>query len=459
MAFPVILFNSSTGSDSAASGAGPATALTGSGASLNSSTSIDLSADSPDLSGVAVDGSAVLFVNTTSGRKFFKITAVDNGTKIVTVANAAAVTEASRTWNLGGKRATLNDSVSRHLLENSAGALGGWTLRAEDDAAFTLSSSLTFAAVGNTTDGPITIEGDAEGRLWNITANAPHHASGGRYIRVQKFKFTCSNATRTAAIAFNCGFTEFYFHKCIFGDATNKLAQAFQRSGSTPGAVFEDCEVCYCLGPGIAHSGGAIVIAGCYIHDNTGDGASGMNVVATNSIFESNGGDGLRVLNGGDNNYIAGNVFHGNTGDGCELTGVLIGGNAYASYPACVMNNNFTANGGYGLRATSGQANFQALINFNNYGTGALANTSGARLNLNAGANDQAVDPGYADAANGNFEAGTAVKALGFPLSTRTVGANQSATNAFMDIGVQREEAGGGGGSFIYRRRKLVTVV
>ena len=79
MAFPTISINNSTGSDTAASGAGPATAVTGAGASLNATSTITLSADTPDLSGVATDGSDAIWVETSSGRQYYKITAVDDG--------------------------------------------------------------------------------------------------------------------------------------------------------------------------------------------------------------------------------------------------------------------------------------------------------------------------------------------------------------------------------------------
>ncbi len=120
MAYPNIVFNNSTGSDTQASGAGPTTAVFGTGASLSASTSVNLSADSPDLSGVATDGSAVLWVLTSSGREFSKITGVDNGTKIVTVETTYSVTESGRTWAIGGKRSTLHNADSLKLFTTDA---------------------------------------------------------------------------------------------------------------------------------------------------------------------------------------------------------------------------------------------------------------------------------------------------------------------------------------------------
>ena len=74
MALPTILVNSATGSDTAASGAGPATAVSGSGATvLTQATSrCAFIGDSVNLSGVSGDGSHVLFINdSTAGARNF----------------------------------------------------------------------------------------------------------------------------------------------------------------------------------------------------------------------------------------------------------------------------------------------------------------------------------------------------------------------------------------------------
>src|SRR3954470_959504 len=103
MALPTIAINSGTGSDTAASGAGPATALSGTGAATAASTTVTLLTDNPDLSGVATDGSAVIWVGSSSGRQFAKITGVNNtaGVKTVTVSDAFANTESGKNWGIG----------------------------------------------------------------------------------------------------------------------------------------------------------------------------------------------------------------------------------------------------------------------------------------------------------------------------------------------------------------------
>lgn len=111
MAEPTVTYDASAGSDTAASGAGPATAITGSGAAHTggaASTTITLT-NSPDLSGVATDGTAAIWLQTASGRRLSKITSKDNLTKQVTVEDTFTIAGASAVdYAIGGKRQTLD---------------------------------------------------------------------------------------------------------------------------------------------------------------------------------------------------------------------------------------------------------------------------------------------------------------------------------------------------------------
>ena len=156
MAYPVIKFNTSTGSDSLSSGAGPDDPINGSGASLNATTTVDLSADNPDLSSIATDGSAVLWVETTSGKQFAQITNVDNSLKTITVAEAYGTTESTRNWAIGGKRNSWNETNSKRLFAGNSvtefDARPGWTMETETD------QTLSRAVVNQngSKDAPIT---------------------------------------------------------------------------------------------------------------------------------------------------------------------------------------------------------------------------------------------------------------------------------------------------------------
>lgn len=126
MAEPVIQYNASTGSDTLASGAGPATAIGGSPnvATVVSgpSTTIELTTGSPftvvDVSGVATDGSHVIWMDTPSGRKLSKIVGRvlgDAGKGVqasVTVEDTFSFAGGVN-FAIGGKRKTLESDASQ----------------------------------------------------------------------------------------------------------------------------------------------------------------------------------------------------------------------------------------------------------------------------------------------------------------------------------------------------------
>ena len=414
MATPTILFNASTGSDTAASGAGPGTALTGTGASLNATTSADLSADSPDLSGVATDGSAALWVATTSGRQYSRITAVDNGTKIVTVATAYAVTESSRTWGIGGKRATFDHANSRTLFSDFEAQ---WII--ETETAQSLTSVIGVnGTVAATTNLCAFIQGSSGSRKTiTQTANAACFeliAATTLSIGFARLKLECSNATRTAAYGINIDDAAstntrlIRLVDCEFGDVTNTLVNGFRAAAST-----DRYEVLY--------------VSGCYCHHCTGAGGSsassaigGHSIV--NSMFVENGSHGFSVLASSDL-VILGSIFANNAGDGFRSNGptgevsCMISNctfaenagdgleflNAASSSLLFLANNIFANNGGYGIAGTD--ADWVAGSTFVNSNNCFYNNTSGTvqETDIGTGANVITTDPLFVNAAGNDF--------------------------------------------------------
>src|SRR5678815_4211503 len=258
MALPTILFNSGTGSDTAASGAGPATALTGTGASTTASSgTVSLLTDNPDLSGVAVDGSAVLWVKSSSGLQYSKITAVDNtaGVKTVTCATVYANTESGRTWGIGGKRATLDHADSRILLQ--ADVKAGWIIQLEDDQS--LASTLTPTSGGAQGTGWITLRGDSATTRRTITNSAnsatfTFSSTSAILWRFENVNFANSNGTKTSANAFNfsAAVTNSFSWVNCSTDGTNKQLRFINRSASS---ILR------------------LALIGCDIHDTTGTAA------------------------------------------------------------------------------------------------------------------------------------------------------------------------------------------
>lgn len=445
MAHPTILFNNGTGSDTLASGAGPSTALTGTAASY-STTTVTLDG-SPDLSGVATDSSHVLFLITSTGRKFFKITATDNVGKTVTVHTAPTGTASGLSWAIGGKRKTIEDTNSRLLF--STDVMAGWTINLEDDQP-AVTSSIACSIAGNTTDGPITLQGTGGTRLITSSTNNVALLSGGLgYWRLNNLKFTSSAATKTSSygVHLNADGTSgspVFFDSCIFGDSTNKLQIGVYRSATAHrAAVYTNCEVTSCISHGLTSAGGATtsvrsVIVNCYIHDNGGSGVNisiGMSTnVFVNSVIANNASKGIEILTSGNNTtsqHISNCTIHGNGSDGISINGA----NNFAT--ATILSNMITKNGGYGINYSSVFGDgLKTVIDGNNYGNASdsTANTSGSVNGFTAGANDQTIAAGYTNAAGGDYSIPATLKAKGYPPSASPIGIN-SATYSYMDPG------------------------
>ena len=108
-------FNNSTGSDSLASGIGPSTAVTGSGAFCSGgTTAIDLSMDNPDLSGVSAgDCIYIPYLDGALERSLLEITTVNNSSKSITVSSSVGSFFSAQNWAIGGKRAFGDSTAGR----------------------------------------------------------------------------------------------------------------------------------------------------------------------------------------------------------------------------------------------------------------------------------------------------------------------------------------------------------
>lgn len=431
MALPVIIFNATTGSDTAASGAGPTTAVTATAAAHtggSASTTITL-IGSPDLTGVATDGSHCLWMKTASGRQFSKISG--KGAGAVTVEDSFTIAEASAVnYAIGGKRATWNDADSRNLRSD---AKAGWTIKTETDQ--TITSVISGASNGDVTNGLIRWIGSSDSIKTIIQSENSNHFNSSAtgtptYWGFENLKFENSNATKTNAIAINASAGTFFVKNCVFGSNPRALLHGFYRTTGTPNLYIENCQFCYCSSHGINSYGGSCFIYSSLFNNNSGSGLySSFNTsFIEGSLFHSNSLNGINFTTGGGNGFISGNTIYNNGQNGIKIDSVIS--------QFVINNNNITHNSAYGINCTSGQSKFNSYFFNNNL----YSNTSGSYLNISAGANDLAVDPQYTDAANGDFSVGTNVKALGFPAATTHIGIN-SATHSYVDIGAaQRKE-------------------
>lgn len=447
MATPIIYFNSSTGSDTAASGSG-GTAVTAGGnnsaATTAASNVVALIADNPSLAGVSTAGDAVMWVDATTGREFSVITAVDDTLKTVTCVDNFANTEGSRNWGIGGKRATLDNASSRLALRLDPGP--GWIFEIETNQTIT---SGFGTLVDNNTGLAILLRGAAGSTpIINCTANAQMwQYQDGWYTK--NLQFTNSNAAHARPFSGGGSSGAITFEACIFGDATNTIASAIDRASSNSPVIFIDCEFKNCTSGAIASTVttiASLIFDGCWIHDCGGAGisANATVIVLDNCIIEDNAGDGIAIS--GTNTtglFISDCVIDGNGGDGIDLA---TAGGVITAHSTVIANTNITANGGYGVNLTSGAS--LGYEDYNNFGTGATANASGSLNTGSIGSHSLTVDPQYINPAVNNFGGGANVKTKGFPDATRTVGDNKSGTTAYVDIGIQQQATGGGSFTF-----------
>lgn len=410
MALPTIIFNSSTGSDTAASGAGPATALTGSSASTSGTGLVVTLDGSPDLSGVATDGSHVLYLadSTAGARNFGKITGKDDGADTVTVANAFGLTLSGLSWAIGGKRATLDHADSRKLGSNNSAAgdaMPGWILQTETDQTIT-TSAWVLRRAGNTTDGAITIRGasDSPRPIINQTANAACFEQIVSILSIiyDSIQITNSNGTKTAAygIHLSGNAADLSVTNCLFGDATNTLFNGIflGAAGNTLTISRSKIQETTDIGLRANTSNATLYVSESVIAES---GSHGLAISGgapmlhiENSLIYNNATDGINAGGNTKINRMAGNVLHGNGGDGLDWSSTNI-----QNTITTIVRNIFSDNGNYGVRSSAVPLMYNMIDNNAYY-----SNTSGTHTSFISGANDitLSADP-FEDSGAGDF--------------------------------------------------------
>lgn len=426
---PIILVDSTDGaaSDSAASGAGPATALTGTAASTDVGGTVVTLDGSPDLSGVATDGSHVIYLATGSGRRFAAINAVDNTAKTVTVEQAYTGSLSGLSWAIGGVRATVFGTESFRILQSSGDGSGGWTVQMQSGHTESISSTKVLGIGSGIVpyQTALMLEGKPDAATMPVIT-ATHNgiaidgsATSSQRIALRFFEMKNTNATKTASIAIDL---ERYRHR-IEGVKIADPTDNFWRGIVLPntGTVGDKtswiigCEIAHCASNGIFSQQGGTTYVGNWIHDN---GSSGIGCSRDDNSFffnliTNNAGSGIADTVGAygiDDGHFIGNTIHGNTSHGIAL-GV--------GTPAAFLNNLITNNGGYGITGTG------ALF-FSGYNA-FYSNTSGDINSTVSTVNDTTrvtltADP-YIDAANDDYTlnttagGGAACRDAGFPLT------------------------------------------
>lgn len=439
MAYPTIVYNASTGSDTLASGAGPSSALTGTSADASATTVIDLDG-TPDLSGVDATGLDVLFLATAGGsRKLYKIVGVNDGADQVTIDQSVSVTAVN--WAIGGKRLTLEADTSNPDIDDLR---SGWIMELEAGT-YTMTVTSTIAT-GDTTDGPVTIQAASAASPIIDGTNSINTLT----ITVGLVKLLGDLTIRADAN-----------RECIRSNGDNKFhlfgtTLDYSDTGAIGLAATDNVKGSF---TNVHFSGGANGTDGyqqvgsdrvnIHFENCTFDGGDrGIELASVSSfssmsvngcVFDSQDAEGISFTGSSLYNVsIQRSTFYGAGADGITSSVLSV------AQLVTVRNCIFEANGGYGIDAAA-NSDFTWDVDYN----ADYNNTSGVYNNLTAGANDVNLSgSAFTNAASDDFSLnntagqGADCRAAGFP------GALTSHGTGFADIGaLQHQDAGGGSAS------------
>ena len=204
-----ILFNSSTGDDSIASGLGPSSAVYGSSGELDGTSTVDVSYDGVDLSSISAGD--LLYCSTSTGRQFSIIASVDTLNETITTDNAWPI-ESGVSWAVGGKRATLQNS--QYLWIKTDG-IGQQTYELETDQ--TMSSYVvSYSGMGGA------IKSSVAGTKRTITLGGSYFTEGGHWSCYDiHFKSSATAYLGRASTAVQ--HSTWYLYDCIVGDSTDQF--------------------------------------------------------------------------------------------------------------------------------------------------------------------------------------------------------------------------------------------
>lgn len=466
MAFPTVTYNNITGSASAASGAGPATALTGTAASY--ALQVITLDGSPDLSGVDTTGLHVIYLQTTTGVRFFKITAVDDSADTVTVTGIVGGTATGLAWAIGGKRNSPFDTDDDG--STTSGLAAGWTVDIEYTGSTYSGTGLTWQKDGNTTDGPITytsssstrptLQSDSGANVDTINLDSADH-------------IVISNLKVHNARGFGTGVSCVYSNHS--GNASNLVIDnnEFSVGNCTTGVMIRtgrapsDCRISNnhfngagstattiaAVDWGSAAGNDAIhstLIFGNFFDRLTGNGISlkrNLSIVIAGNIFDGCANAiALDVESRSEAAKIIANTFYNPTADGISIAA---GNNQLG---LSILNNIFSGAGAYAVHSES---EFPKIYSDGNcyYNSTSGVSPAGA-TGIVLGPNDITTDPGMTDPANQDFTLTTSAsaKGAGVPGSWQGLTGNDGSP----DIGaIQREESPTGVAYLSSRNRNL----
>ncbi len=447
MAYPTISINNSSGNN-ANSGAGPATPLTGTGASY-STTTVTLDAGT-DLSGVDTTGLHVLYLVTSTGRRFFKITAKagsGGATPTVTVHVAPTGTASGLTWSIGGKRKDFETTNSNtKLLFAASDAIVGMTVDIEETGTdYTNTSTITVSAQGDLTTGRITYKSSSATKpiIKTATNSVKLFTAASTPTRLTFRNLSFKNTAGTKSIGYDGSVTTTVyctFEDCVFDGFTEGINDGFGHpSLKLIGVEIKNCTTrAHSIGNGDSCS---------WIHCNIHDNAAGVKVTFSNGglwiidscqIYNNTGKGWEQSATGGATFLIRNNHVRGNGSDGIAVSGAMT--------PTWLIhyNNYYHLNGAYDISFNCTADALAGAVQFNDYnfyGASGQASTSGTRNNLAAGVHDGTFTSDPNASASSPVLTLAGLKAAGYPQSF------PGGYTGYGDVGPLQHQDSGGGGS------------
>lgn len=407
MAYPTIAINSS-GSNTAASGAGPGTALTGTAAATHANTTVNIT-DAVDLSGVATDGSAALWVSSSSGLQWSRITAISgsSGNWTVTVSTAYANTESGRTWAIGGKRQTCAGSAQ--LFKDAVTSNTGWTIDIQTGETITVAIVCNIVANRAT---PLVIKSTTSTRPLITTATNSvdlFNISSAQYVMFQHLSFSSTAGTRGRGIGVpSATASNIWADDCVFDGFSTAIEGDNVTYFYIGYVILTRCEIKNCATAGTKLRS-SLYAAQCYIHGN-GDGFQWPNAAPIQTIEQP-------VV-------IVDCVISGNTnGVNYQYTGAL------SNCPLVLINNTISGNSGDGIKYSPSQL---ILVNVNNI----YYNNTGTGLNLVGGAVADCTSYNNAYGSNGTNTSNV-------PIDLASITLTASPFNSATDFGLNSTAGGG----------------
>lgn len=447
MPYPVIRINVNTGSDTAASGAGPDPALTGFQASTDAAgTTVDLSLDNPDLSNVATDGTHVIWLSGTGGIEFSPIVGVDNVAKTVTVHSGYAFPAnlSGLTWAIGGKRASLDGVASAMSNQNDREY---WTFELETDVPMA-SGTLTL---GKGNGAAVLVRSNVAGTKRRIygALDAIWFSCAGHVTLTDLYFDRASAASRGgASVAVSAS------NRCtVVRCKAEKFVTGFDGNNSGGQQKFIACDAVDCTngfsGGGSSSAGG--IAFGCIARNcDYGFSSQGSNTTMTIAfcIAHNCAVYGMHV-GGGYNGLILNCVINGSGSHGIDITG--------NQHPIAVVNCIISNNGGYAIKADGTNNQYEVSVVAVN--TAFWNNTSGVSdmPNMILDGCWTTEDPQFADVANLDFSVqNQTLKDAGIP-SGNFIGWGGTNTPLYLDIGAGQLASAIGKSILIsnQRRRKI----